>query len=68
MTLLEIHVDLKEVAKGLGRIADVLERAYPAPEVGAPIVESDFTNVSELSPRPWPGGDAWEEYDPKQSS
>ena len=67
MTLLEIRVDLKEVAKELKRIANVLERMYPPLEEGAPIMESDFTNVSEISPRPWPGGDAWEEYDPKRS-
>lgn len=68
MTLLEIRVDLKELAKELRLIRQALERAWPAPEEGTPVVEDDFTNVSDFAPRPWPGGDAWEEYDPKQSS
>lgn len=31
MALIEIHADLKLVARQLQRIAEVLERAYPAP-------------------------------------
>lgn len=69
MTLLEITVDLKEVAKELKLIREALERISLPPSAyeGEPIVEGDFTNVSEVSPRPWPGGEAWEEYDPKRS-
>lgn len=68
MSLIDLHVDLREVNKQLKRIADALERAYPPPEAykGEPAEAGEAVTLRE--PHPWPGGDYWDEYDPRTNN
>ncbi len=47
MSIIDLNVDLRRVVEQLTRIADVLERIYPAPVYREVVAEAEFSEPSE---------------------